>query len=90
MESLGPSLFKLKEHCGGTLSLKSTLMVGIQLLRALRCIHEAGFVHRDLKPQNVTIGLGSNSTKMYLIDFGLAKRYRDYESRIHIARENTQ
>jgi len=50
-----------------------------QLIDALAWTHEKGYVHRDVKPGNICVGIGSRSerAKCYLIDFGLARRYID-------------
>jgi casein kinase 1 len=32
-------------------------------------------LHRDVKPDNFVIGYGKKASKIYLIDFGLAKKY---------------
>lgn len=40
-------------------------------------VHKAGFVYRDVKPENFVMGLGANSKEVFLIDYGLCKRYRD-------------
>lgn len=34
-------------------------------------------IHRDIKPENFVVGSGENYIKVYVIDFGLAKYYRD-------------
>jgi len=40
-------------------------------------LHQCGFIHRDIKPQNIVLGLEKKqaSNKIYLIDFGLASQY---------------
>lgn len=47
-------------------------------------MHSKNFLHRDLKPDNFLIGIGKKSNVIYLIDFGLAKKYRDHKSHVHI------
>ncbi len=75
MECLGPSLEDLLDFCGKKFTLKTTLMIGIQILNRIESIHNAGFIHRDIKPDNFLIGIGKNKSRIYLIDFGLSKRY---------------
>lgn len=59
-------------------------MVGSQVLSRLEYLHNLGYLHRDLKPENFLIGLGNNSKIVYLIDFGLAKKYKDSRTGQHI------
>ena len=47
-------------------------------------MHENSFLHRDIKPDNFLMGLGSLETILYVIDFGLAKRYLDRKTNEHI------
>eukprot|EP00826_Nyctotherus_ovalis_P049796 TRINITY_DN6041_c0_g1_i12.p1 TRINITY_DN6041_c0_g1~~TRINITY_DN6041_c0_g1_i12.p1 ORF type:complete len:282 (+),score=71.05 TRINITY_DN6041_c0_g1_i12:616-1461(+) len=42
-------------------------------------------MHRDVKPDNFTIGTGKKKWLIYIIDYGLAKRYRDPKTGDHIA-----
>jgi casein kinase 1/casein kinase 1 alpha len=39
--------------------------------------HQKGVIHRDLKPENIILGVGREISKLYLIDFGISKVYRD-------------
>ncbi|VDO96776.1 unnamed protein product [Soboliphyme baturini] len=57
-------------------SFATVTRIGIQCLEALQDIHQAGFVHRDVKPENVAIGRPPNHRNIYVIDFGLARQYR--------------
>ena len=73
MDLLGKSLEEMRQDCGGKLSLKSVLAIGIQLLKRIETIHNEGIIHRDIKPDNFLIKEDTNM--VYMIDFGLARRY---------------
>jgi len=47
-------------------------------------IHSKNFIHRDIKPDNFIMGLGKQGNLVYIIDFGLAKKYRDARTHQHI------
>lgn len=47
----------------------------IQTLEAIKEVHEAGFIHRDVKPSNFVLSQDQN--KVFIVDFGLASRYVD-------------
>ena len=71
---LGDSLEAVKGQ-KNTFSLKTTLQLGINILDLLLTIHEAGLLHRDIKPDNFLLGLNDKNKKINIIDFGLCKSY---------------
>jgi casein kinase 1 len=85
MELLGPSLEDLFSYCGRKFSLKTVLMLGDQMISRLSYVHQKGFLHRDVKPDNFLIGLKTRCKMVHLIDFGLAKRWRDPRTGRHIS-----
>jgi len=75
MERLGPNLDVLLKYNGKGLSLKTVLLLGSQMLNRLERFHSKGFLHRDIKPHNFTMGWGLSGFSLYLIDFGLTTRF---------------
>ena len=69
----GPSL-KTTIRDKGPLAIDRILRVGQQICSALGAAHEAGMIHRDIKPDNIVLvplPLGGESVKV--LDFGIAK-----------------
>ncbi|GLJ38202.1 hypothetical protein SUGI_0777650 [Cryptomeria japonica] len=89
IDILGPSLEDLFNYCNRKFTLKTVLMLAEQLITRVEFVHSKSFLHRDIKPDNFLMGLGRRANQVYIIDFGLAKKYRDPTSHRHIPyREN--
>jgi len=84
MDLLGPSLEDLFNFCSRRFTMKTVLMLADQMVSRIEYVHNKNFIHRDIKPDNFLMGVGKHCNKLYLIDFGLAKKYRDSRTRVHI------
>ena len=51
-------------------------------------MHNKSYIHRDIKPQNFVFGKGDNKNILYLIDYGLSKKYIDSKTGKHIKYRN--
>ncbi|XP_042448521.1 casein kinase 1-like isoform X1 [Zingiber officinale] len=89
IDLLGPSLEDLFCYCNRRFSLKTVLMLADQLLNRVEYMHSKSFLHRDIKPDNFLMGLRRKANQVYIIDYGLAKKYWDFQTHKHIPyREN--
>ena len=81
MELLGKSLediFNIRLK----FSIKTVTMLGYQMISVLQFIHDRHIIHRDIKPDNFVMGYSDKNARLYLLDFGLAKKYRSSKTLI--------
>lgn len=100
MELLGKSLEALFQEYNKRLTLKTVCSLGIDIFKRIEFMHNKNHIHRDIKPDNFTIGYtptnneltdnktdcnsySSRSDSIYVIDLGLAKKYRSASTKIH-------
>jgi serine/threonine protein kinase len=76
-ELLGPNLENLLNYCSQKFSLKTVLLLADQLIPRFQYIHSKGYIHRDVKPDNLLMGDGKQGNKVYVTDIGLAKEIED-------------
>lgn len=77
---LGPDLRRVMQNTRKKrFSPNTTLKIGIQLVQRFRELHEMGWLHLDLKPNNLVLSSGKisspESSAVALIDFGISKSY---------------
>mmetsp|Transcript_21463 Transcript_21463/g.36332 ORF Transcript_21463/g.36332 Transcript_21463/m.36332 type:complete len:428 (-) Transcript_21463:192-1475(-) len=84
IDILGKSLEDLFNDCGRRFNLKTVLILADQLLCRMEIIHTKCYIHRDIKPDNFLMGRGTRRHMVYVIDFGLAKMYRDPRTHRHV------
>jgi casein kinase I family protein HRR25 len=80
---LGPSLEDLFNFCDRKFSLKTVLLLSDQLISLIEYVHSKSVINRDIKPENFLMGTGKLGNLVHMIDFGLAKKYRDPETGVH-------
>ena len=57
--------------------------IGYQMIEILEYIHNKHVIHRDIKPDNFVVGLNEKRKYIYILDFGLSKKYRSSRTLKH-------
>ncbi|KAL4563946.1 hypothetical protein LXL04_027995 [Taraxacum kok-saghyz] len=86
MDKLGPSLWDVWNSSNQALSEEMVACIAVESLSILEQLHLRGFVHGDVKPENFLLGQPgtANEKKLYLVDLGLASKWRDVSSGNHV------
>lgn len=87
MNAFGPNLRKLLNQAPGRRFSKTTIYkIIISLVERLRTLHEIGYVHNDLKLDNIVIG-NKDPHNIYLIDFGVSSMFWEKHNGLHIEKK---
>ncbi|KAB2008044.1 hypothetical protein ES319_D10G071700v1 [Gossypium barbadense] len=86
MDMLGPSLWDVWNNNNHTMSVEMVACIAIEAISILEKVHSKGYVHGDVKPENFLLGpVGTpDEKKLFLVDLGLATRWRDSSTGSHI------
>ncbi|EPQ54197.1 kinase-like protein [Gloeophyllum trabeum ATCC 11539] len=86
IDLLGPNLEDLFDMCGRKFTIKTVCMAAVQMITRVQSIHDKSLIYRDIKPDNFLIGVPGtkNANVIHIIDFGMAKHYRDPKTKQHI------
>ncbi|OMJ88472.1 hypothetical protein SteCoe_9601 [Stentor coeruleus] len=85
---LGKSLQHYFEQ-NGKLSLACILKIGDELLLRIESLHKAGFVHRNLKPENIHVGYGTNWQSLFVIGYRTTTKYLEDNNEDHVHMRRT-
>ena len=80
---LGDSLNNIFIKLNKIFTLKDICMIAIQIIDRFKYIHSKYIIHRDIKPDNISVDYETNKI-INIIDFGLAKKYRSSRTGKHI------
>lgn len=81
---MGPTIEDLFNFCGRKFSHKTCLMLFMQILERLEFMHHKGIIHRDIKPDNIMMGIMEGSNTVHMIDFGLTRSVINKKTGKHI------
>ena len=89
----GPNLDKLYEYCEYQFDTTTISKIAIDIITALEDLHNAGYLHMDIKPNNIAVilkdysSLSDNNAKLGLLDLDNSISYLDSLG-IHYKKKN--
>ncbi|XP_073064447.1 casein kinase 1-like protein HD16 [Primulina eburnea] len=86
MDKLGPSLWDIFCSNPRVISFTMVACIAVEAISILEGMHSREFVHGDVKPANILLGPPGtpDEKKLYLVDLGLASRWKDANSNLHV------
>ena len=83
-ELLGNNLWQvIKMTKTRKFSVTDLSKIAIQIIDRIEYVHSKNILHRDIKPENFLFGL-DNKNYLYIIDFGISRKYRSDKTGKHI------
>ena len=55
------------------------------MIERIKIVHDNFHIHRDIKPDNFVMGIDNDQNKLFIIDFGLSKKYKSQSKGTHIS-----
>jgi serine/threonine protein kinase len=82
----GPSIKQMiRRSVYKRFSVKTAIQIGLQLLDRLESLHKLGYLHCDLKPDNILLKSddwsSTTSSEIILIDFGITSQYKSIDGK---------
>ncbi|KAL8098940.1 casein kinase 1-like protein HD16 [Apium graveolens] len=86
MDMLGPSLWDVWNSHNQMMATEMVACIAIEAISILEKVHSKGYVHGDVKPENFLLGRPGTmeEKKLYLVDLGLATRWREASTNRHV------
>ena len=82
---LGKTIYEyFTKNKNANTKMKDLCMVAIQIIDRIQYIHSKNIIHQDIKPENFLVG-NPDTSIIYIIDFGLSKKYRSSRTGKHIS-----
>ncbi|VDM91731.1 unnamed protein product [Litomosoides sigmodontis] len=83
MDLVGRNLADIrKQYPPKRLQPTTVYRISLQVINALQDLHNAGFLHRNIKPSNICIGRGAQRRIIYLLDHGMARMFTEIDGRM--------
>ncbi|KAF9690103.1 hypothetical protein SADUNF_Sadunf01G0161000 [Salix dunnii] len=88
MDMLGPSLWDVWNNNinSNLMSTEMVACIAVEAISILEKMHLRGYVHGDVKPENFLLGIPGtpDEKKIFLVDLGLATRWQDSSTGLHV------
>ncbi|KAG1758314.1 putative serine/threonine-protein kinase vrk [Suillus occidentalis] len=84
LDLLGSSLHDIFLAHHQKFNLNTVVNLSDQLVSRSVYIHSHNYIHGDIKPQNIMMGLGDSRHTAFIINFGISKEYCNTSTQTHI------